>query len=238
MFDTLEGLGIRAARQKKLIASGNGFQMIRPVKDRGEEFISGGGIILYMSKFHSNYRITMKDIVREGHEILHRPVQEASVPPSEEDKETLICMIHFLKNSQDPHLSKKYNLRAGVGLSANQIGLNKRMFAAYFKDEAGEVHEYAIINPKIVSHSVSMIYLPTGEGCLSVDREIYGVVPRYERIRVRGVNIEGEEIELKLKGYASIVFQHEIDHLDGIMFYERINKESPFQVPENCRSLY
>lgn len=191
-----------------------------------------------MSKFHADYMITMNDIVREGHEILHQPTQEVMVPPSEEDKQTLICMMNFLKNSQDPELSEKYKLRAGVGLSANQIGLNKRMFVAYFTDEEGKAHEYTLINPKIMSHSVSMIYLPPSEGCLSVDRDVAGFVPRYERIKVKGFNIDGEEIVLRLRGFSSIVIQHEIDHLDGIMFYDRMNKENPFIVPENCRSLY
>ncbi|MDY0410167.1 peptide deformylase [Virgibacillus soli] len=191
-----------------------------------------------MSKFHSNYIITMKDIVREGNPILNQVTQEVRVPTSEEDKETLICMMNFLKNSQDPNLAKKYNLRAGVGLSANQIGLNKRMFVAYLSDEKGKEHEYTLINPKIISHSVSMIYLPQSEGCLSVDREIRGFVPRYERIKVKGYNLLGEEIVLKLNGYPSIVVQHEIDHLNGIMFYERINKENPFKLPENAKSLY
>ncbi|GIO27377.1 peptide deformylase [Ornithinibacillus bavariensis] len=191
-----------------------------------------------MSKFHSTYIITMEDIIREGNEILRQPTKEIIGAPSDEDKETLICMMNFLKNSQDRHLSKKYKLRAGVGLSANQIGLNKRMFVAYLTDEKGNKHEYSLINPKIISHSVSMIYLPPSEGCLSVDRDIKGFVPRYEKIKVRGLNVEGEEIVVKLKGYASIVVQHEIDHLNGIMFYDHINKENPFKLPENCRSLY
>lgn len=191
-----------------------------------------------MSKFHSNYIITMKDIVREGNPILHQATREVAVPPTKEDKETLICMMNFLKNSQDPVLAKKYKLRAGVGLSANQIGLNKRMFVAFLTDEKGSEHEYTLINPKIISHSVSMIYLPQSEGCLSVDRNIEGFVPRYERIKVKGINIEGEEIVLKLRGYPSIVVQHEIDHLNGIMFYDRINKENPFKLPENSKSLY
>ncbi|MCM3455683.1 peptide deformylase [Heyndrickxia oleronia] len=191
-----------------------------------------------MSKFHSNYIITMKDIVREGDPILHQATKEVSLPPSEEDKETLISMMNFLKNSQDSNLAKKYNLRPGVGLSANQIGLNKRMFTAFLTDEKGKEHEYAMINPKIISHSVSMIYLPQGEGCLSVDRDIKGFVPRYERIKVKGFNLTGEEVLLKLSGYSSIVVQHEIDHLDGIMFYDRMNKENPFQLPDNIKSLY
>ncbi len=193
---------------------------------------------LFMSKFHSNYIITMKDIVREGDPILHQATKEVSLPPSEEDKETLISMMNFLKNSQDSNLAKKYNLRPGVGLSANQIGLNKRMFTAFLTDEKGKEHEYAMINPKIISHSVSMIYLPQGEGCLSVDRDIKGFVPRYERIKVKGFNLTGEEVLLKLSGYSSIVVQHEIDHLDGIMFYDRMNKENPFQLPDNIKSLY
>lgn len=193
---------------------------------------------LFMSKFKADYIITMNDIVREGNETLHHPTHEVMIPPSEEDKATLICMMNFLKNSQDPYLAKKYKLRAGVGLSANQIGLNKRMFVAYISDTKGQEHEYIFINPKIISHSMSMIYLPPSEGCLSVDREINGFVPRYERIKVRGFNLMGEEQVLKFSGYAAIVMQHEIDHLNGIMFYDRINKENPFKLPENCKSLY
>ncbi|MFD1443945.1 peptide deformylase [Thermoactinomyces vulgaris] len=191
-----------------------------------------------MSKFHAGYTITMKDIVREGHPILCKRTREVNVPLSKEDQETLICMMNFLKNSQDPVLSKKYQLRAGVGLSANQIGLNKRMFTAYFADEEGTEHEYALVNPKIISHSIMMVYLPQGEGCLSVDRDVKGIVPRYEWVKVKAFNLEGKEVTLKLKGYASIVIQHEIDHLNGIMFYDRINKENPFQVPDDCRSLF
>src|SRR5690606_40952993 len=105
--------------------------------------------------------------------------QEVTIPLSKEDKETLICMMNFLKNSQDLFLSQKYKLRAGVGLSANQIGLNKRMFVAYLTDEKGKEHEYTLINPKIISHSVSMIYLLPSKGCLSVVRDINGFVQIY-----------------------------------------------------------
>lgn len=193
---------------------------------------------LFMSKFHSDYFMTMKDIVKEGNPILNQATEEVTVPPSEEDKETLICMMNFLKNSQDAKLANKYKLRPGVGLSANQVGLNKRMFVAYLTDEKDKEHEYTFINPKIISHSVSMIYLPQGEGCLSVDRDIKGYVSRYERVKVKGFNLAGEEVIIKLSGYPSIVVQHEIDHLNGIMFYDRINKENPFKLPANSKSLY
>lgn len=193
-----------------------------------------------MSKFHSDYMITMKDIVQEGTDVLRVKTNEVNIPLLEEDREALLCMLQYLKNSQDPSIAKKYKLRPGSGLSANQIGLDKRMFAALFTNEKNEDAEYMLINPRIVSHSVNMIYLPEGEGCLSVNRDVKGYVPRYERIKVKAYDINGQEVEYKLKGYGSIVIQHEMDHLNGIMFYDRINKENPFKLPENIeiRSLY
>lgn len=193
-----------------------------------------------MSKFTSDYIITMDDIIREGDPILRTVTEPVSIPPTEEDREEMASMMLFLKNSQDPELSKKYKLRAGVGLSANQIGLNKRMFAALLTDDEGNDREVALFNPKIVSTSVSMVYLPEGEGCLSVDRAVQGFVPRYEKVTVRAYNAEGKEVKLRFKGYDAIVIQHEIDHLNGIMFYDHINKENPFKLPEGVpiESLY
>ncbi len=181
----------------------------------------------------------MKDIVKEGSEILRKKTEEVKVPVSNEDKNALLCMLQYLKNSQDPDLSKKYNLRPGSGLSANQIGLYKRMFAALFEDGQKD-NEYMLINPKIISHSLNMIYLPQGEGCLSVDREVTGIVPRYARIKVKAFDITGKEVIHNFRGYGSIVMQHEIDHLNGIMFYDRINTENPYKLPDNVdiRSLY
>ena len=182
----------------------------------------------------------MNDIVKDGSKILRTKTQEVELPVSQEDKETLLCMLQYLKNSQDPTISKKYKLRPGSGLSANQIGLDKRMFTALFKDEKQEEYEIMLINPKIISHSVNMVYLPEGEGCLSVDREVKGYVPRYERVKVKAYDIEGKETIFKFKDYGAIVVQHEIDHLNGIMFYDHINKDNPFKLPDQVpiESLY
>jgi peptide deformylase len=76
--------------------------------------------------------------------------------------------------------------------------------------------------------------LDSGEGCLSVDRVVEGYVPRYSRITVKATTLEGDEIKLRLKGMLSIVFQHEIDHLNGIMFYDHIDKEDPYRHPDNA----
>jgi len=184
-----------------------------------------------MSKFTREYILTMKDIVREGAKILRKVTNPVSMPPGEEEREELACMLKFLKNSQDEELARRYRLRPGVGLSANQIGLDKSMFAAYFTDEYGKQHEYMLINPKLVSHSVAMIYLREGEGCLSVNRPVKGYVPRYKKIRLKAFDPDGNEVTLSLKGYAAIVVQHEMDHLNGIMFYDRINRKNPYALP-------
>ena len=102
------------------------------------------------------------------------------------------------------------------------------MHVAVLVDDGETMYEYGLINPKIVSHSEEKIALSTGEGCLSVDREVEGYVPRSARITVEGYNINGEKIRLRLREFLAIVFQHEIDHLDGIMFYDHIDKSSPW----------
>ncbi|MRX71657.1 peptide deformylase [Bacillus lacus] len=178
--------------------------------------------------------ITMEDIVREGHPALREPASEVPLPPSAEDNDTLKQMLDYLQNSQDPELAEKYGLRPGIGLAAPQINVKKRMIAIHTMDEQGKQHTYALYNPKIISHSVEKSYLTSGEGCLSVDRSVPGFVPRNARIRVKAADIDGNPVELRLKGLLSIVFQHEIDHLNGVMFYDHINEEEPFAQPEQA----
>lgn len=178
--------------------------------------------------------ITMEDIIREGHPTLREVAKEVSLPASDEDKQTLTNMLEYVKNSQEPEIAEKYGLRPGIGLAAPQINVSKRMIAIYTLDEKGNQHSYALFNPKIVSHSVEKCYLTSGEGCLSVDRAVPGIVPRYARIRVKATTLEDDQIDIRLRGMLAIVFQHEIDHLNGVMFYDHINQENPFQEPENA----
>ncbi|MBP3952193.1 peptide deformylase [Bacillus suaedae] len=166
--------------------------------------------------------LTMQDVVREGNPILREVAKEVPLPASNEDKETLQKMLDFVINSQDPDKAEKYNLRPGVGIAAPQIGISKRMFAVHVTDDQDRLYSMGLFNPKVISHSVEENHLEGGEGCLSVDRDIPGLVPRYSRITIKGTNLDGEEVTLRLKGLVAIVFQHELDHLNGIMFYDRI----------------
>jgi len=162
---------------------------------------------------------------------------EVVLPPSEEDKQTLASLLEYVINSQNSEIATKYSLRPGIGLAAPQINVSKRMIAVHLTDDKGTLYSYALFNPKIVSHSVEKAYLQSGEGCLSVDEAIPGYVPRYARVTVKGVTLEGEEVKLRLKGLPAICFQHEIDHLNGIMFYDYIDKKDPFKPVEGAISI-
>lgn len=175
--------------------------------------------------YKQDYMITMKDIVKEKDITLYKITSPVKTPLKDIDNHILENMMTFLKNSQNEQISSKYKLRSGVGLSANQLGLDKRMCVIYLIDENNIEDEYNLINPKVMRKSIHQIYLPQGEGCLSVNQSVYGIVPRSEHVTIKYQNKEGVEQTMKLKGHASIVAQHEIDHLNGIMFFDRINKE-------------
>lgn len=178
--------------------------------------------------------ITMQDIIEEGHPTLRQAAEAVEFPLTEELKETALAMHEFLVNSQNPEIAEKYGLRAGVGLAAPQINLPKQIFAVHIMsyDEEGNEAEpllsEILFNPKIISHSVQEVALRDGEGCLSVNREVPGLVPRPRRIRLRYQDMEGKEHELRLRDYEAIVVQHELDHLKGIMFYDHINQQQPW----------
>jgi len=175
--------------------------------------------------------ITRQDLIYDGHPILRAVASEVKMPLTDEDKRLMRQMVEFLKKSQNPKMARKFRIREGVGLAAPQIGLDKRIFVVWAEDEGGKQHEYALANPKLVSHSQELTYLPNGEGCLSIKKDIVGIVPRYKRVKLTGYNIDGDFVEIKAKGFISIIFQHEIDHLNGKMFYDYINKANPLMPP-------
>ncbi len=180
--------------------------------------------------------ILMKDIIKEGNPILRTKAEDVSIPLSSSDEKALKDMIEYLVSSQNDDLAKKYGLRPGVGLAAEQIGLNKKMLVILAYDELDNLHFYPMVNPKLVSYSDELTYLDTGEGCLSVDREVKGYVHRAKRVSVDTYlydNGKLSHVRLRLKNYIAVVFQHEYDHLNGILFVDRINQENPFYVPNN-----
>ena len=187
--------------------------------------------------------LLMKDILQEYEPLLHKRAVDLNLPLSNEDLNTIRSMMEYVHNSQNDTLVEQYALRPAVGLAAPQIGVSKRMFVmSTYDDDGTTLHEYAVVNPKVLSSSEELTYLTGGEGCLSVDEAKNGLVPRAKRIKVRfnKVNLEtGETTEtmLKLQDYVGIVFQHEFDHLNGVLFVSKVKEAlpniKPIQFPED-----
>ena len=194
----------------------------------------------------ASHLIDMDDIIREGNPTLRAVAEDVTFPLSDQEIILGEKMMQFLHHSQDPVMAEKLGLRGGVGLAAPQLDISKRIIAVLVPNpedadgnppkEAYSLQE-VMYNPKVVAHSVQDAVLGDGEGCLSVDRNVPGYVVRHARVTVEYFTKDGEKKRIKLKGYNSIVVQHEIDHTNGIMFYDRINPNNPFEIKEGLLIL-
>ncbi len=162
---------------------------------------------------------------------------DATLPLSKEHKKLVDRIIKELTYSQIEEYEKKYNLRPGMGLAFPQLGINTRVIVIVYEVEDGVFENYVMVNPKIISYSDEMIAAEAGEGCLSVNREVEGHVPRHARVTVEGYTVDGEYIKLRVREDLAIAFQHEIDHLNGILFYDRIDKDKPFFTEKEIRLI-
>ena len=181
--------------------------------------------------------LLMKDILDESDKRLRQVSKEVQFPLSDEKKQIINEMVEFLTNSQIEELAEKYDLRPGMGLAAIQIGIPERFFVVVNEYDEGQFETYVIINPKIISNSEERIYVEMGEGCLSVNREVEGIIPRYARVTVSGYDVDGNKIHVRAREEVAIAFQHEIDHLNGIIFIDKIDKKNPFKDKENMRAI-
>lgn len=167
-------------------------------------------------------------IIKDKNPIMRRRSAPVTLPLSHEDKEILDSMLEYLKNSQDEEYAEKNHIRPGVGLAAIQIGLLKRMFCVYVEQADGSIFQVEFVNPRILESSVKKCALGNGEGCLSVDKDKAGLVHRSYKIKIAGYDaIKGENIVVTATGFLAIVLQHEYDHLDGMFYYDRIDKNNP-----------
>ena len=168
------------------------------------------------------------NILDEKDKRLRQISKDATFPLSKEEKDLIQQMIDHLTYSQIEKYAKKYKLRPGMGLAFPQVGINKRIIVIVHEFEEGLFDNYVVINPKIISHSEEVIAAEQGEGCLSVNRDVDGHVSRYARVTIEGFDEDGNKIKVRAREELSIAFQHEIDHLNGILFYDHINKKKPF----------
>ena len=177
------------------------------------------------------------DILDEKDKRLHEVSEEVKFPLSKKDKDTINTMIEYLHNSQIEELSNKYNLRPGMGMSAVQLGILKRYYVVVHEYEEGKFKNYILINPKLISNSEEIIYVEEGEGCLTVNRPVEGIVPRYARVTMEAYDMEGKKFKVRGREDLAIVFQHELDHLDGILFVDKIDKKNPYKNKNKYRPI-
>jgi len=114
----------------------------------------------------------------------------------------------------------------GVALAAVQIDQLQRIVVIRNDfDNKEDRSFFTLINPEVIKTSGNLVY--DYEGCLSV-KDIYGQVPRYNKVKIKALNLEGEEIRMSAEGFLARVLQHEIDHTHGMLFIDHIKGQDAF----------
>lgn len=179
----------------------------------------------------------MLNILDEKEKILHQVSAEVTLPLTAKDKALINDMINYLTKSQIDKYIEKYCLRPGMGLAFVQLGLLKRIAVVVLEVDDEKFENYILINPKIISKSEELIYAGEGEGCLSVKEDQPGFVMRHARITVETNDLDGKRYTFRAREALAIAIQHELDHMDGILYYERINQQNPFFIPPGAREI-
>lgn len=156
--------------------------------------------------------MAIREIRKDGDEILGKKSKEVEVI---DDK---------IKQLGQDMLDTMYK-NDGIGLAACQVGMLKRMIVYDIKyiEEDAQKEGHILINPKITSRSKTMIEVE--EGCLSFP-DVYKNVKRYEKVTVEYLDINGKKKKINAKEIEAVVLQHEIDHLDGIVFLDRFDEQN------------
>jgi peptide deformylase len=122
----------------------------------------------------------------------------------------------------------------GVGLAASQVELPYRFFILNLEGDPAKAPEYVFLNPEISRRSGGMV--EKEEGCLSFP-EIYAPVKRSEKLVLSAYNLDGEEVNYELNGFFARAVQHEYDHLDGVLFIDRLSPSGLLSVKQALLDL-
>ncbi len=150
----------------------------------------------------------MNNIIKAPNPILHEVSEQVRLPLSKEDKQLLDEMYAYVKDPES----------RAIGLSAVQVGVLKRMCAIIIDNQ-----RYKLVNPRIIKRSRELTYYP--EGCLSVPQDYDDPIKRYESVSVMAYDaIQNKNIIINAHGLLARCLQHEIDHMDGILFIDRLDE--------------
>lgn len=173
--------------------------------------------------------MAIKDILKVPNDLLETPCEKVGAFDDDLKKlaEDLVETLLAAKNPE------------GAGLAAPQIGVLKRVIAVrrFFNDpenpEESVSKEYVLVNPKIISESKEKD--TRYEACLSIP-DSYGQVERPKKIKVKAYDVKGNVIRMSESGFLGRTIQHEIDHLDGILFTTKTN--GPILTNDEIEQLY
>ncbi len=175
------------------------------------------------SSFRKGFTAEETELIRSGDSVM--PVLKSDVPEELEflrlkafpvnarmlKKEVFgILCKRMLATVKDPE-------NDGVGIAAPQVGISRRLVAVQRFDKDGEPFEF-FVNPEIVRYGSEMA--PGGEGCLSVP-SCRGIVERSQEIDLRYMTLFGTDTLETVSGFTAVIFQHEIDHLNGVLYTDR-----------------
>lgn len=166
-------------------------------------------------------------IIYDDNDIMKQKSAEIILPLTDNDNEIISKMISYIDASYNGE-DIQYDIKPGIGIAAIQLGYPKQIIYIHFKENDIEF-KYLLANPKIILESYNKSYLAKGEGCLSVRKSHKGISIRKSHIIVEAWDLlTNQNIKIKAKNLLSICLQHEIDHLNGIFYYNKINRSDPF----------
>lgn len=161
----------------------------------------------------------LRDIIGPDNPTLRKKARAVGDPTNPAIQKLIDDMVETLRDAP------------GVGLAAPQVAVSQRLAVIeYSEDDEVELPEgaepkpkklYVVINPEITARSEEMVDGP--EGCLSIPG-YYGNVLRHQAVTVKALNRKGKPIKIKAAGWLARIFQHEIDHLDGVLFIDKASR--------------
>lgn len=162
--------------------------------------------------------MTQKDIISLPHVHLRQPSRKIGIVTP--DVKKIIHQMEEATMDWDHH----HEHEVGVALAAVQIDrMYKIVIVRNSFDKEGDSSFTAFINPIVTKYDGEII--EDYEGCLSV-KNIYGKVPRYSKVKIKAIGVDGKEFRVTAEGFLARVFQHEIDHTNGKVFIDHIRHKS------------
>lgn len=152
---------------------------------------------------------------------LFEPAEEIG-EPDDEVRELAASMFEIMYASR------------GIGLAAPQVGVSRRLIVINLGAAPGQGDEIALVNPEFVERSRDVV--EDEEGCLSLPG-LTGVVPRWRSVVVQGLDLKGGEVEIRADGLLARVLQHETDHLEGVLFIDKLGPVDRAAVKPKLREM-